>query len=136
MGNHCCSLCLKISFVTFYETLDPGRWIPPWSTRVIKEKGAIEVKIGHSPPRFNLTQFKLYLFKRDFYENMDVTAISYTEPVSFIFTILKRRKIIFSLFVFFQDIEKESIFSKPKKIVGQVNVFNAKMLPYKRKLDR
>ncbi|KAK3700618.1 hypothetical protein RRG08_032419 [Elysia crispata] len=80
-GRYCANSCQRIATEwIMVPVTDPGRWIPPWSTRVIKEKGAIEVKIGHSPPRFNLTQFKLYLFKRDFYEKMDVTAISYREP--------------------------------------------------------
>ncbi|KAK3736240.1 hypothetical protein RRG08_066800 [Elysia crispata] len=65
--------------VSFDETLVPGKWIPTWNTRVLKE-GAIDVKIGHSPSRFNLTQFKVSLMKRTSFENSTFKTIFYTEP--------------------------------------------------------
>ena len=123
MGNPCCSLCLKCSFVTFYETLDPGEWTPPWSTRVLKE-GAIEVTIGHSPPRFNLTQFNVYLLRRSLYENSAFKTISYTQPVSFSFTMLKRRTIRFThslIFPRYKTNKKDSFlsFKNRKKILAR-----------------
>ena len=69
------------SLVFFYEPLDPGKWIPPLNTRVLKE-GAIEVKIGHSPSRFNFTQFKVMLIKGTSFEKSAFKTIFYTEPVS------------------------------------------------------
>ncbi|KAK3792622.1 hypothetical protein RRG08_035955 [Elysia crispata] len=58
---------------------DPGEWIPPVTARPI-EGGAIEVKIGHSPSRFNLTQFKVMLVKRSFDENNTFKTTFYKEP--------------------------------------------------------
>ena len=75
------------SLVFFYEPLVPGKWIPTWNTRMLKE-GAIEVKIGHSPSRFNLTQFKVMLMKGTSFEKSAFKTIFYTEPVSLIVGIL------------------------------------------------
>ncbi|KAK3797892.1 hypothetical protein RRG08_052491, partial [Elysia crispata] len=79
-GRHCKNSCGRVATDWMEMSVDvPGKWIPPLNTRVLKE-GAIEVKIGHSPSRFNLTQFAVILKKRAFSENNAFQTISYTEP--------------------------------------------------------
>ncbi|KAK3700622.1 hypothetical protein RRG08_032423 [Elysia crispata] len=78
-GQQCNSCGRVVSDWIKVTVADPGEWTPPWSTRVLKE-GAIEVTIGHSPPRFNLTQFNVYLLRRSLYENSAFKTISYTQP--------------------------------------------------------
>ncbi|RUS81270.1 hypothetical protein EGW08_010974 [Elysia chlorotica] len=51
------------SFIQNYE--NPGDWVPSLSASVLNE-GAIQVKIGHSPYKFNLTEFEVMLVKRSF----------------------------------------------------------------------
>ena len=84
------SLFRRKLFFIFYADTDPGEWIPPVTARPI-EGGAIEVKIGHSPSRFNLTQFKVMLVKRSFDENNAFKTTFYREPVSLLVRMLKSR---------------------------------------------
>ncbi|RUS78953.1 hypothetical protein EGW08_013294, partial [Elysia chlorotica] len=44
---------------------NPADWKPSVSYHVLKE-GAIQVKIGHSPPQFNFTKFEVMLVKSSF----------------------------------------------------------------------
>ncbi|KAK3792616.1 hypothetical protein RRG08_035950 [Elysia crispata] len=64
---------------TIRPNTDPGLWTPPVTARPI-EGGAIEVKIGHSPSDFNLTQFKVTLVKRSFDQYKAFETTFYTEP--------------------------------------------------------
>ena len=102
-------------FVLFYANLDPGQWIPPVRARPIEE-GAIAVKIGHSPPELNLTQFKVMLVKRSSDEYSAFRTTFYTEPVSLLVKILKSRKTRFTgsksivyIFVNFQISEAKGL---------------------------
>ncbi|KAK3700623.1 hypothetical protein RRG08_032424 [Elysia crispata] len=62
-----------------HQYSDPGLWIPPVRARVL-EGGTIEVKITHSPSRFNLTQFKVMLVKRSLDVNNAFRTVLYAAP--------------------------------------------------------
>ncbi|KAK3700629.1 hypothetical protein RRG08_032429 [Elysia crispata] len=68
------------AFAAHPTRTDPGQWIPPVRARPIEE-GAIAVKIGHSPPELNLTQFKVMLVKRSSDEYSAFRTTFYTEPI-------------------------------------------------------
>ena len=95
------------------------------STSVLKE-GAIDVKIGHSPSRFNLTQFKVSLMKRTPFEYSTFKTLFYTEPVSLIVGMLKSRQmrltheIVYSMCRLFVL----SIATKPSVNIFSLDIFD------------
>ena len=88
IGHSCSILCLDVSFFILYAVSDPGLWTPPVTARPLKG-GAIEVKIGHSPSDFNLTQFQVTLVKRSFDQYKAFETTFYTEPVSLLIRMLR-----------------------------------------------
>ncbi|GFN88797.1 hypothetical protein PoB_001530300 [Plakobranchus ocellatus] len=66
-----------LSGSVFEHHTSPGSWVPSLSARVVA-LGTVEVTVGHSPDRFNLSSFEVLLLQRSYSETNVVPHLKLT----------------------------------------------------------